>query len=214
MLLVLALASLEKLINTAIASDNITQEQLGNLSGKILRLIMREPALNMDVVFCDDHLRFEPVSQSPFEPQGGLISVQPDCTLKLDNIKHLLGIIRQPGGNLPIEGDYRILMQLQAMLDGFEPQILDRLEMVLGRNLSSHLHFVSQELQPWINPLGQLVKNTFDQLLDGCQTDQSTKLDEELFDKKQELLRLQADIERHKARLDLLNTQANLDKSC
>ena len=71
MLTVLLQASTEKLINLAIASDEITKAGLAPLAGKVLRLDMGMPELHLDVLFTHERLRFEPVSvDSVFEPSG------------------------------------------------------------------------------------------------------------------------------------------------
>ena len=58
MFTVLLLAGIEKVVNLAIATDSITQAGLQPLSGKVLRLVMAEPAIEFDTIFNDDHIRF------------------------------------------------------------------------------------------------------------------------------------------------------------
>ena len=47
MFTVLLLAGIEKVVNLAIATDPITQAGLQPLSGKVLRLVMAEPAIEL-----------------------------------------------------------------------------------------------------------------------------------------------------------------------
>lgn len=71
MLTVLLLAGAEKLINLAIASDEITKSGLAPLAGKVLRLNMAMPEISLDILFTHERLRFEPVTtDSVFEPSG------------------------------------------------------------------------------------------------------------------------------------------------
>lgn len=71
MLAVLSLVIVEKIINTAIASDPITQLNLQALTGKTLRIVIGEPRLKIDVLFNEKRIRFEPVLQKTaiFEPK-------------------------------------------------------------------------------------------------------------------------------------------------
>lgn len=209
MLGVLSLAMCEKLLNSAIATDNFTQDGLSALSGKTLRIVMHAPAISVDVLFGDGRVRFEPVPQAIFEPQGG-ISTTPDCTLSVNNPAHLFSLIQNPVGNLPIRGDHQVLLQAKALFEGFEPDIWYQLEQVIGTDATSHLYLLGKELSPVLSPIAQMLKESATQLL----TPHSPSvhaIDDELLalqiqDKKQELLRLQADIERSQARLAQLQS--------
>ena len=150
MLTVLLLAGAEKLINVALMSDEITQAGLEPLAGKVLRLNMAMPELHLDVIFNHKRLRFEPVTTpSVFEPRGGdpldereqadmemarLGHSQPDCIITVDNPAQLLNLLREPKGNLPIEGDYKVLMQLKQLVAGFDPDIIDVFLLLSYRN--------------------------------------------------------------------------------
>ena len=93
MFTVLLLAGIEKVVNLAIATDSITQAGLQPLSGKVLRLVMAEPAIEFDTIFNDDHIRFEPVTVDVFEPKGSAVVSKPDCIVKVDNPVHLLNLM-------------------------------------------------------------------------------------------------------------------------
>ena len=212
MLGVLTLAMCEKLLNSVIATDNYTQEGLSALSGKTLRINMHAPAISIDVLFGDGRVRFEPVASAIFEPQGG-ISTMPDCTLSVDNLAHLLSLIQNPVGNLPIRGDHQVLLQAKSLFEGFEPDIWYQLEQIIGTDATSHLYLLGKEISPVLSPIGELIKQSAAQLL-SSRTPSARSIDDELLDlqiqdKKQELLRLQADIERSQARLAQL--QSSLD---
>lgn len=203
MLTVLTLGLIERIINGVLSTDPIAHTHLQTLSGKTLRVVVNAPSLSVDVLFCDDHIRFEPVSQSIFEPQGGVV-VTPDCTLTVDTPAELLALMRHPSGNLPIKGDYKVLMQIKAMSDDFSPDIFDKLENLIGKNASSYAYLALQELSPIVAPVLSSVKSMFYNPASHADSD---ALDALISQKKQELLRLQSDIEREQARLNALQNQ-------
>lgn len=145
MLGVLALVALEKIINTAISTDEITKQGLQSLSGKTLRLQITRFFLQMDIIFNDDHLRFEPVAQRIFEPKQGDILYEPDCSviaedwqqLMLPNNEHLL----------KIDGDKQLFVQVQWLLASFQPDIIGKLQPLIGLPLASQLANLLQGLK-------------------------------------------------------------------
>lgn len=211
MLGVLSLAMAEKVLNTAIATDTFTQDALTELSGKSLRIVIHRPEITLDVLLGDDRVRFEPVMQSIFEPQGGQVITPPDCTVTVDDPSHLLELIQNPVGNLPISGDYQVLMRAKTIFEHFEPDIWYQLEQVIGTDLTSHLYMVGRELSPVFAPIMQTIKQSVTSLVSpikpATNAFEEELLDQRIFDKKQELLRLQADIERSQAKLAQLQNQ-------
>lgn len=225
MLTVLLLTGVEKLVNLAIRSDEITQAGLVPLSGKVLRLTLQVPALNIDILFNDNHLRFEPVvAPSVFEPRGyqpngdgdersrasaALASLghsAPDCTIKVANIAELLNLMRSTEGNLPIEGDYKVLMQLKQLLAGFDPDVAGQLEPLIGVPLASQLNLLIRHLKA---TLRHTAKHTFDDVADWAnEVAGNARVDPEMAaeadELKQQLLKLRADIEREEARLAMI----------
>lgn len=223
MLTVLLLAGAEKLINFAIQSDEITKSGLTPLAGKVLRLNLKLPELNLDVIFNQDHIRFEPVTTpSVFETKGGdserqnaylaanrIGFSQPDCTISVNNPAELLNLIRGGDGNLPIAGDYKILMQVKNLVAGFDPDIAGQLEPIIGKPLASQLQLLISQLK---GNLRQSAKRTFYDVSDWANevagVNQPDPLDQSEADKlKQQLLRLRADIEREEARLALIKAE-------
>lgn len=211
MLGVLSLAMAEKVLNTAIATDTFTQDALTELSGKSLRIVIHRPEIALDVLLGDDRVRFEPVMQSIFEPQGGQVITPPDCTVTVDDLSYLLELIQNPVGNLPISGDYQVLMRAKTIFEHFEPDIWYQLEQVIGTDLTSHLYMVGRELSPVFAPIMQTIKQSVTSLVSpikpATNAFEEELLDQRIFDKKQELLRLQADIERSQAKLAQLQNQ-------
>lgn len=225
MLTVLLLAGAEKLINVALMSDEITQAGLEPLAGKVLRLNMTMPEIHLDVIFNHKRLRFEPVTTaSVFEPRGNADSSKlnqldervkadldraqighsaPDCIINVDNPAQLLNLLREPKGNLPIEGDYKVLMQLKQLVAGFDPDIAGQLEPLIGKPLASQLQLLIKQLKWSLRHSG---KRVFDDVTDWANdiagTSEPDPIDKaEANDLKQQLLKLRADVEREEAKL-------------
>ena len=223
MLTVLLLAGAEKLINIAIASDEITKSGLAPLAGKVLRLNVGLPELHLDVLFTHERLRFEPVmTESVFEPSGQMSERQkagmeharfghsrPDCTITVDNPAQLLNLMRGAEGNLPIEGDYKVLMQLKQLVAGFDPDLAGQLEPLIGKPMASQLHLLISQLK---NSWRHNAKRAFDDVSDwandvaGNSTPDPDEVSE-ANDLKQQLLKLRADVEREQAKLDAIKDE-------
>lgn len=233
MLTVLFLTGAEKLINIAINSDEITKSGLQPLAGKVMRLNMAMPKLHIDVLFNHERIRFEPVSSAlmdtnadgVFERRSGDFGDDerrragasvarighslPDCTVSVDNPAQLLNLIRGSDGNLPIAGDYKILMQLKQLVAGFDPDIAGQLEPLIGKPMASQLQLLISQLK---SSLGHGAKQAFADVSEwandvaGVRTPDPTDVAKS-DDLKQQLLRLRADIEREEARLQALKAE-------
>ncbi len=210
MLFVMLLAGVEKLVNFAIQSDKITQLGLEALAGKSMRLVMTTPALQIDTLFNSDGIRFEPVKdKNLFESQNPLESSTPSCSIIVDTPLELLNLIRSPEGNLPIEGDYKVLMQVRELVAGFHPDIVTQLEPFIGVSLASQLAQVIQQLQVSV---GNSAKHKFHETsewandITGCHKPTSEELSE-FNSLNQQLLKLRADIDREQARLDAIKSE-------
>ena len=205
---VLSLAVGEKLVNTAIGLDPLIQSELKNLSGKTLRVMMRSPNLSVDVLFGDERVRLEPAFEPIFEPQGGIYPNPPECTLTVDNPKHLLALLQNPTGNLPIQGDHQILMRTKSLLAQCHPDIWSWLERLIGQDAVSQLYFIGQEISPLSAPIINHIKQALASFVSHqASSNESSFIDQTLQDKKQTLLRLQSEIERSQAKLaEIQNT--------
>lgn len=224
MITVLLLAAAEKLINIAINSDEITQDGLEPLAGKVLRLNMIIPEVHLDIIFNYEHIRFEPVTsvmtaegttesyersksiktrQKANTQQSGNTPSHPDCVINVDNPAQLLNLMRSAEGNLPIEGDSKVLMQLKQLIAGFDPDIAGQLEPFIGRTMASQLQMLISHLK---GGLRHSAKRAFDDVSDWA-NDVAGNVTLDPIDKaesdelKQQLLKLRADIEREEARL-------------
>ncbi|WP_019672806.1 ubiquinone biosynthesis accessory factor UbiJ [Psychrobacter lutiphocae] len=226
MITVLLLTAVEKLINVAILSDQTTKAGLTDLTGKVLRLTMMTPKFNVDIHFHDDHIRFEPVKYSAYDlyetpndaqdersqawqQYAAIGNIQPDCTIKVDNIAELLNLMRDAGGNLPIEGDYKILMHLKQLIAGFNPDIAGQLEPLIGSSLSMQLDLLIKFLK---GNVSHSAKHAFNDVADWANdvagnAPPDPDEDAEITDLKQQLLKLRSDIEREEARLAMIKAE-------
>lgn len=218
MLTTLLLAGLEKVINLALTRDTITQAHLHALSGKILRVSVQQPLFTVDILFNDDHLRLEPAiaqtTESPFEtnqttnPETTSLN-QPDCTLTITTLVDLLALLTQPADNIPLDGDYNILIHCQELLASFEPSFGNKLQPFFGTTIAEQ-----------INTLIDYLKNLFSPAANKTMPDGKAWLyeDNTLLAKqqqinqlKQQLHDLKTDVEREQTKLNqLLAEQANL----
>ena len=217
MLTVLLLAGAEKLINLAIVSDEITKSGLAPLAGKVLRLNMAMPEISLDILFTDERLRFEPVmTESVFEPSGRMNERQqasmerarighsrPDCIITVDNPAQLLNLMRGTEGNLPIAGDYKVLMQLKQLVAGFDPDVAGQLEPFIGRQMASQLHLLISQLKGgWRHSAKRAFDDVSDWANDVAGNSPADPVElAEVNDLKQQLLKLRADVEREEAKL-------------
>lgn len=197
---VLLLAAIEKVVNLALATDAITQMGLQPLSGKSMRLIIKDPAIEFDTIFNEDHIRFEPVTVAIFEPKGTDVVTKPDCIVRVENPAKLIQLMGEPTGNLPIEGDYKVLMQVKQLMAGFDPDLIGKLQPIIGLPLASQLSAIFHHVK---TSVAMPAKQMFTEMADitACQSKGDSVYDLERNDLKQELLRLRADIEREQARL-------------
>ncbi|ELA08336.1 hypothetical protein MOMA_07231 [Moraxella macacae 0408225] len=156
MLAVLSLVVIEKIINVAIASDPITQLNLQVLTGKTLRIVIGEPRLKIDVLFNEKRIRFEPVLQKSaiFESKAeGLahhLPNLPNATIFAKNLADLFTQIRQnslskypkiyPDEFDPNEeAETQFLAEVEQLLANFEPDIIAKLQPLIGLPLASQL---------------------------------------------------------------------------
>ncbi|BFM36427.1 hypothetical protein [Acinetobacter towneri] len=140
---ILALGAVEKLIHHVIDLDAITRILLNELKGKMLRVVIDSPQLSVDVFFDDGKVRLEPTptghtesasifEQRPFEQQSSM--TEPTATLHVKNVVELIKLLlAEDVGNIPLQGDYHLLQDIQRIMQQSEP------------DLAAHL-------SPWIGP--------------------------------------------------------------
>ena len=55
--------------------------------------------------------------------------------------------MRGTEGNLPIAGDYKVLMHLKQLVSGFDPDVAGQLEPFIGKPMASQLHLLISQLK-------------------------------------------------------------------
>ena len=172
---ILALGAVERLIHHVIDLDAITRIQLNELQGKMLRVVIDSPQLSMDVFFDQDKVRLEPTptghteaasifEQRPFEQQKQI--TEATATLHVKSVVELLKLLlAEDVGNIPLQGDYHLLQDIQRIMQQAEPDLAAHLSPWIGpslaheigklqlapkhlkRTLQSHLFFAEDSLK-------------------------------------------------------------------
>lgn len=146
---IIALGAVERLIHHCINLDAITRIQLNELKGKMLRVVIDSPQLSVDVFFDDEKVRLEPTvtghaSTSSIFEQRPFDNVQPiseaNATLHVENIVALIKLLLADDvGNIPLQGDYHLLQNIQRIIQKAEPDLASQLSPWIGPNLASQI---------------------------------------------------------------------------
>ncbi|MFW1800514.1 SCP2 domain-containing protein [Acinetobacter nematophilus] len=172
---ILALGAVERFINHGINLDAITRIQFNQLQGKLLRVVIDAPQLSVDVFFDEHKVRLEPTvtgksqtssifEQRPFD-QTSHIS-EATATLHVKNVVELVKLfVADEVGNIPLQGDYHLLQDIQKIIQQTEPDLASQLSPWIGpalaheigkiqfapqhlkRSLQSHLFFAEDFLK-------------------------------------------------------------------
>lgn len=157
---ILALGAVERFINHGINLDAITRIQFNQLQGKLLRVVMDAPQLSVDVFFDEHKVRLEPTvtgksetpsvfEQRPFD-QSHTIS-EATATLHVKNVVELVKLfIADEIGNIPLQGDYHLLQDIQKIIQQAEPDLASHLSPWIGPALAheiAKIQFAPQHLK-------------------------------------------------------------------
>lgn len=172
---ILALGAVERLINQVINLDAITRIQLNELQGKMLRVVSDSPQLSVDVFFDDHKVRLEPTvtghsttssifEQRPFDKNNAF--TEATATLHVQNVIELIKLfLADDIGNIPLQGDYHLLQDIQRIIHQTEPDLAVKLSPWIGpalaheiakiqlapkhlkRSIQSHLFFAEDALK-------------------------------------------------------------------
>lgn len=172
---ILALGAVERLINQFINLDAITRIQFNQLQGKLLRVVMDTPQLSVDVYFDQNKIRLEPTvtgksktpsifEQRPFDKNVAI--AEATATLHVKNVVELAKLfVADDIGNIPLQGDYHLLQDIQNIIQQLEPDLAAQLSPWIGpalaheigkiqlapkhlkRSMQSHLFFVEDFLK-------------------------------------------------------------------
>ncbi|WP_180007067.1 SCP2 domain-containing protein [Acinetobacter sp. YH16057] len=146
---ILALGAVERLIHHFIDLDAITRIQLNELQGKMLRVVIDSPQLSVDVFFDDQKVRLEPTptghtetasifEQRPFEQQSNI--TEATATLHVKTVVELLKLLlAEDVGNIPLQGDYHLLQDIQRIMQQAEPDLASHLSPWIGPSLAHEI---------------------------------------------------------------------------
>lgn len=151
---ILALGAIERLIHHVIDLDAITRIQLNQLHGKMLRVVIDSPQLSVDVFFDDGAVRLEPTvtghseqpsvfEQRPFDAQQH--STVANTTLHVSDVVALLKLLLSDEiGTLPVQGDYKLLQEIQRIMQQAEPDLAAHLSPWIGPTLAHEIAKIQQ----------------------------------------------------------------------
>ena len=146
---ILALGAVERLIHHIIDLDAITRIQLNQLHGKMLRVVLDSPQLSVDVFFDDNKVRLEPTAtghterasifeQRPFDQAENISAAT--ATLHVKNVVQLLKLLLSDEvGNIPLQGDYHLLQDIQRIMQQAEPDLAAHLSPWIGPSLAHEI---------------------------------------------------------------------------
>ena len=146
---ILALGAVERLIHHVIDLDAITRIQLNELQGKTLRVVIDSPQLSVDVFFDENKIRLEPTAtghsqsasifeQRPFDAQTQI--TEATATLQVKTVVELLKLLLADDvGNIPLQGDYHLLQDIQRIIQQAEPDLASHLSPWIGPSLAHEI---------------------------------------------------------------------------
>ncbi|MFW2076290.1 SCP2 domain-containing protein [Acinetobacter sp. ULE_I010] len=146
---ILALGAVEKIIHHFINLDAITRIQFNALQGKMLRVVIDTPQLSVDVYFDENKVRLEPTvtgksetasifEQRPFDQQTAISEAT--ATLHVTNVIELIKLLVSDDiGNIPLQGDYHLLQDIQRIIQQTEPDLASQLSPWIGPTLAHEI---------------------------------------------------------------------------
>ena len=146
---ILALGAVERLIHHCINLDAITRIQFNELQDKMLRVVIDSPQLSVDIFFDNEKIRLEPTvtghteaasifEQRPFDSVNTI--TEANATLHVDNVIELAKLLLADDvGNIPVQGEYQLLQNIQRIIQQAEPDLASQLSPWIGPNLASQI---------------------------------------------------------------------------
>ena len=146
---ILALGAVERLIHHCINLDAITRIQFNELQDKMLRVVIDSPQVSVDVFFDNEKIRLEPTvtghteaasifEQRPFDSVNTI--TEANATLHVNNVIELAKLLLADDvGNIPVQGEYQILQNIQRIIQQAEPDLASQLSPWIGPNLASQI---------------------------------------------------------------------------
>lgn len=141
----LQLKALEKLVNQALVLDPAAREQLQLLAGKSVHIECTEPILHVVIGITDNGILLDPYEQQ---------IVSSHLTGDLSAFTELLGaqdkVATLINGNLRLQGDSQLLMNVQKILQGIELDWEFHLAKIIGDLPAHWLGKLSRDSIAWL----------------------------------------------------------------
>ncbi len=141
----LQLKALEKLINQALTLDPSAQTELLLLAGKSIQIECTEPVLQVVITISSDGILLD-----PFEQQ----TVNSHLTGDLSAFTELLGaqdkVATLINGNLRLQGDSQLLMNVQKILQGIDLDWEFQLAKLIGDLPAHFIGKMSRDTLAWL----------------------------------------------------------------
>ena len=146
---ILALGAIERFIHTLVDLDALTRIQFNQLEGQLLRVVIDTPQLSVDIYFDAHKIRLEPTvtgqsetssifEQRPFDQFTPI--TEANATLHVASVVDLLKLFfNEDVGNIPVQGDYHLLQNIQKIIQQAEPDLAAQLSHWLGPNLAHQI---------------------------------------------------------------------------
>lgn len=146
---ILALGAVERLIHHVINLDAITTRNILPCSSLSWMRVIASPQLSVDVFFDQAKVRLEPTvtghsetasifEQRPFDQTQS--HTPATATLTVANVVELLKLLLADDiGNIPLQGDYHLLQDIQRIMQHAEPDLAAYLSPWIGPSLAHEL---------------------------------------------------------------------------
>ncbi|WP_445114764.1 ubiquinone biosynthesis accessory factor UbiJ [Acinetobacter sp. WZC-1] len=148
---ILALGAAERFINRLIDLDAVSRIQFNQLQGKMLRVVMDSPQLSVDSFVDENKIRLEATAtghsevpsifeQRPFDRQNHM--TEATATLHVKNAVELIRLMLTDSdkiGNIPLQGDYHLLWDIQRIIQQAEPDLATHLSQWIGPSLAHEI---------------------------------------------------------------------------
>jgi ubiquinone biosynthesis protein UbiJ len=140
-----SLKALETLVNQALKLDPFAREQLQRLAGKAIRIECTEPLIEVVIGVEADLLHIEPFgSQKITSHLTGNLAAFSELVTADDKVAALIN------GNLRLQGDSQLLMDLQKILQGIELDWEFQLAKLIGDLPAHWLGKFSRDTANWL----------------------------------------------------------------
>ena len=142
------LLALEKSIEAVLKMDPDTQERLGSIDGKLIRVNVTSPSMSLMISINDGRIQLQQAAD-----ESGDVESDADTTISgsLTDLRSLLnGNQAVYSGDVLIEGDIGTSQQLRQIIANIDPDWQEAISPYLGDGLTHRLDMAQARLGRWI----------------------------------------------------------------